>query len=79
MEPKLDPTRVAREARVNPRRAIREVQWEGTNIRIEVEIAEPGTPLDEQLKAEQTRAFYSLLIAAARETPTVAGSKRPAM
>lgn len=32
-----------------------------TKIVFEIKTAEPGTPLDERLKAEQTRALFDLL------------------
>jgi hypothetical protein len=48
-------------ARRHPHRTIRKTDWEDAEIVIDIKHTEPGTPLDDQLRRQQTRALLELL------------------
>lgn len=57
-----------RKARANSRRGPRRTDWDDAKIVVNIEHTKPGTPLDDYLRKEQTRALLELLAAYRRET-----------
>jgi hypothetical protein len=64
-----DRVKAPQKTRTKPRRAARKTVWDDAEIVVDIKYTEPGTPLDERLRAEQTRALLDLLSAEVTRRP----------
>jgi hypothetical protein len=67
-QPEQDEARGSHDKRTPRRQSTRQADWDDAEIVINIEHTTPGTPLDDHLRKEQTRALLELLAAYLRGT-----------